>query len=59
FLDDALAQFDDRRMTDALSYIGRECGAERLGQTIIFTCHDRLLYAAKDLGLTEGVVRLK
>jgi len=58
-LDDAFAQFDDKRMTDALSYIGRENEAGRLGQVIMFTCHDRLLLAAKEVGMTDGIVRLR
>lgn len=58
-LDDAFAQFDDRRMTDALAYIRKESESGRLGQVIMFTCHDRLLLAAKDVGLTDGIVRLR
>ncbi len=58
-LDDAFAQFDDKRMTGALAYIGKENEAGRLGQVIMFTCHDRLLLAAKEVGLTDGIVRLR
>lgn len=58
-LDDAFAQFDDRRMTDALAYIGKENEAGNLGQVIMFTCHDRLLLAAKEVGMTDGIVRLR
>ena len=58
-LDDAFAQFDDRRMTDALAYIRKETDAGRMGQVIMFTCHERLLLAAKDVGLTDGIVRLR
>jgi len=58
-LDDAFAQFDDRRMTDALAYIRRENEAGRMGQVIMFTCHDRILLAAKEVGLTDGIVRLR
>jgi len=58
-LDDAFAQYDDKRMTDALRYIGAENAAGRLGQIMLFTCHDRILYAAKENGLTRGIVRLK
>lgn len=58
-LDDAFAQFDDKRMTDALGYLGAENKAGRLGQIILFTCHDRLLFAAKEVGMTDGIVRLK
>ncbi len=58
-LDDAFAQFDDKRMTDALAYIGRENEAGRMGQVIMFTCHDRLLLAAKEVGMTDGIVRLR
>lgn|GEM_PF-2471649 len=58
-LDDAFAQFDDKRMTDALAYIRKENEAGRMGQVIMFTCHDRLLLAARDVGLTDGIVRLR
>jgi len=58
-LDDAFAQFDDKRMTDALAYIRRENEAGSMGQVILFTCHDRLLLSAKEVGLTDGIVRLR
>ncbi len=58
-LDDAFAQYDDKRMTDAIRYLGTENEAGRLGQIMLFTCHDRILYAAKENGLTRGIVRLK
>jgi len=58
-LDDAFAQFDDKRMTDALAYIRKENEAGRMGQVIMFTCHDRMLLAARDVGLTDGIVRLR
>ncbi len=58
FLDDALSQFDDKRMTDALFYLGKENSRGSIGQVIFFTCHGRVLYAAKETGLLDGVVKL-
>lgn len=58
-LDDAFAQYDDKRMSDALRYLNAENEAGRLGQVVLFTCHDRILYAAKEHGLTRGIVRLR
>ena len=58
-LDDAFAQFDDKRMSDALYYLATENGTGRLGQVILFTCHEKVLYIAKDQGLLEGVAQLK
>lgn len=58
-LDDAFAQYDDKRMTDALRYLGAENKAGRLGQIMLFTCHDRVIFAAKETGLTDGILRLK
>ncbi len=58
-LDDAFAQYDDRRMTDALRYITEENKNGRLGQVILFTCHDRMIIAAKDCGIMNGIVRMK
>ncbi|MBP3414663.1 MAG: AAA family ATPase [Clostridia bacterium] len=57
-MDDALAQFDDKRLTDALYYLGKENGTGAIGQVILFTCHGRVLFAAKETGLLDGVVRL-
>ena len=54
-LDDSFAQFDDKRMEQALAFIREDCEAGELGQTLLFTCHSRVLRAAKKLGMTEGV----
>ncbi len=54
-LDDAFAQFDDERMTNALSFINEDNKVGELGQIILFTCHKRVLYAAKELDMTDSV----
>lgn len=56
-LDDALCQYDDKRMTDALYYLGKESGGE-LGQVVLFTCHDGLVKTAKSIGINEGYISL-
>ncbi len=58
-LDEAFAQYDDKRMADALYYLGKENGSGRLGQVILFTCHERVISAAKEVGLTDGIVKLQ
>ena len=57
-LDDALAQYDDRRMAGALRYMRDQNAAGELGQIILFTCHDGLINSAGELGLESGIVRL-
>lgn len=57
-LDDSFARFDDVRMEDALGFIGADCAAGEMGQIFLFTCHKRVLLAAKRLGLTDGVFRM-
>lgn len=54
-LDDSFAQFDDTRMEKALSFIGEDNSLGELGQIIIFTCHKRMLRAAKKLEMTNSV----
>ena len=56
-LDDAFAQYDDRRAALALKYLKEQAEGE-LPQAVLFTCHNRMLYLAKDLGLDGSVVRL-
>ena len=58
-LDDSFAQFDDERMEQALAFIRQDNANGELGQTVIFTCHKRMLRAAKKLEMTEGVFRME
>ena len=57
-LDDAFAQYDDKRMTEALTYLGEECDGDSIGQILMFTCHERVLTAAENCGLGEGIIRM-
>lgn len=54
-LDDAFAQFDDGRMQNALSFINEDNKVGELGQIILFTCHKRILHAAKKLDMIDSV----
>ena len=54
-LDDSFVQFDDERMTDALRFIKEDNALGEIGQVIIFTCHKRMISAAKKLDMTESV----
>ena len=54
-LDDAFVQFDDERMTDALKFIREDNLNGEIGQVIIFTCHKRMISAAKRLEMTDNV----
>ena len=54
-LDDSFAQFDDKRMRDALSFIKEDNALGEMGQIIIFTCHRRMLRAAQKLDMTDSV----
>lgn len=57
-LDDAFVQFDDERMEKALGFIGSDNAVGELGQVILFTCHKRVLLAAKHLDMTDGVFQM-
>lgn len=57
-LDDSFAQFDDTRMEKALAFIGSDNALGEMGQIIIFTCHKRMLLAAKRLDMTDGVFNM-
>ncbi len=54
-LDDSFVQFDDDRMNDALRFIKEDNAVGEIGQVIIFTCHKRMINAAKKLELTDNV----
>ena len=54
-LDDSFVQFDDDRMTEALRFIKEDNALGEIGQVIIFTCHKRMISAAKKLEMTESV----
>ena len=54
-LDDSFVQFDDERMTDALRFIKEDNAIGEIGQVIIFTCHKRMVSAAKKLDMTDNV----
>lgn len=58
-LDDSFAQFDDARMEKSLAFIGSDNSIGELGQIIIFTCHKRMLIAAKRLDMTDGVFSME
>ncbi|MBE6753298.1 MAG: hypothetical protein E7559_02925 [Ruminococcaceae bacterium] len=58
-LDEAFAQFDDRRTAEALSYLITESEAERIGQVLVFTCHERVLKAAHDSGKKCSFIQVK
>lgn len=58
-LDDSFAQFDDNRMEKALAFIGSDNAVGELGQVIIFTCHKRMLLAAKRLNMIDGVFSME
>ena len=57
-LDDSFAQFDDTRMEKSLAFIGSDNAMGELGQIIIFTCHKRMLIAAKRLNMIDGVFNM-
>lgn len=46
-LDDALTQYDDNRMKTALEFLAQY---SKQGQVIMFTCHNSISKAAKELG---------
>ena len=54
-LDDSFVQFDDERMTGALKFIKEDNSLGEIGQVLIFTCHKRMVSAAKKLDMTENV----
>ena len=54
-LDDSFVQFDDERMTDALKFIKDDNALGEIGQVIIFTCHKRMISAAKKIEMTDNV----
>lgn len=58
-LDDAFAQFDDGRMMNALSFINEDNKVGELGQVILFTCHKRVLHAAKKLDMIDSVFSME
>lgn len=58
-LDDAFAQFDDNRMQNALSFINEDNKVGELGQVILFTCHKRVLHAAKKLDMIDSVFSME
>lgn len=58
-LDDAFAQFDDTRMQNALSFIKEDSKVGELGQVILFTCHKRILHAAKKLDMIDSVFSME
>ena len=56
-LDDAFAQYDDSRAALALLYL-KEQPENEIPQVILFTCHDRVLHLARELGLEGSIVKL-
>ena len=54
-LDDSFVRFDDDRMTAALQFMKDDNELGEIGQIIIFTCHKRMVSAAKKLDMTENV----
>ncbi len=58
FLDDAFAQYDDKRVAEAMFYLAKESGGKELGQVIIFTCHSSVVKIAKEIGLQNPVIKL-
>lgn len=54
-LDDSFVQFDDERLNEALRFIREDNALGEIGQVIIFTCHKRMINAAKKLEMTESV----
>lgn len=58
-LDDAFAQFDDTRMQNALAFINEDSKVGELGQVILFTCHKRILHAAKKLDMIDSVFSME
>lgn len=58
FLDDAFAQYDDKRVNEAMFYLAKESGGKELGQVIIFTCHSSVVRAAKEIGITNPVIKI-
>ena len=57
-MDDSLVQFDDARMEKALGFIRDDRARGELGQVILFTCHKRVLLAAKRLDMIDGVFHM-
>ncbi len=53
--DDSFVRFDDERMTSALKFLKEDNALGEIGQTIIFTCHKRMISAAKKINMTENV----
>ncbi len=58
FLDDAFAQYDDKRVAEAMFYLAKESGGKELGQVIIFTCHSSVVKIAKEMGLQNPVIKI-
>ena len=54
-LDDSFVRFDDERMTDALRFLKEDNALGEIGQVIIFTCHKRMISAAKKLDMIDNV----
>ena len=42
-------------MTSALKFLKEDNALGEIGQTIIFTCHKRMISAAKKLDMTDNV----
>lgn len=58
FLDDAFAQYDDKRVAEAMFYLAKESGGKELGQVIIFTCHSSVVKIAKEMGLQNPIIKI-
>ncbi len=58
FLDDAFAQYDDKRVAEAMFYLAKESGGKELGQVIIFTCHSSVVKMAKEMGIQNPVIKI-
>lgn len=58
FLDDAFAQYDDKRTQSALFYLAKQGGGKDIGQVIIFTCHKSIVKMAKDIGIQNPIIKI-
>ncbi len=58
FLDDAFAQYDDKRVAEAMFYLAKESGGKELGQVIVFTCHSSVVKIAKEMGLQNPIIKI-
>lgn len=57
--DDAFSQLDDGRMNKAMNYLIKESSEDRLGQILIFTCHERIVKAAVESGQKCSFIQIK